>query len=233
MGDTGTTRELYGSNTAQSSITRGFTLPNLPISLELPRGYRSNYPVLPLCCSSSIPCCFCIGRPMLLTWGNKGAVPMLLTHCSRVAPVLPHVEFPRPPGGCRYIKDSPCCAIHYRVCLDTRIIMPPRSRKQGSKKGKGNAAHQPDLPKRRKRKVSHSSDEAASPQQQDHQQEPHSGSEAEAGAGQHGSPHGSVLVRYIYILFRCFSFVSFHLFHLRLLTLLFFSLNLCLYISTR
>ena len=92
--------------------------------------------------------------------------------------------------------------------------MPPRSRKQGSKKGKGKAAHQPDLPKRRKREVSHSSDEAASPQQQEHQQELHSGSEAEAGAGQQEEPSregtGEIYLHIFQMLLICFiSFVSF------------------------
>ena len=120
----------------------------------------------------------------------------------------------------------------------TDIIMPLRSKKQGSKKGKGKAAHQPDLPKRRKREeVSHSSDEAASPQQQEqeqeHQQEPHSGSEAEAGAGQQEEPSregtGEIYLHFFQMLLICFiSFVSFA--HADIII---FFINLCLYISSR
>ena len=53
-GRQGTTRELYGSNTAQSGITRGNTGDFSP-SRTSP--YRSNYPALSPCCSRSIPCC--------------------------------------------------------------------------------------------------------------------------------------------------------------------------------
>ena len=65
MGDTGTTRELYGSNTAQSGITRGNTGDFSP-SRTSP--YCSNYPVLSPCCSRSIPCC-------------SRVVPVLIAQC--------------------------------------------------------------------------------------------------------------------------------------------------------